>query len=62
MGVRKALKIFGTFVGVAINIAEILADREWKSPWFVIIYKKHSYYAVKRYYWKPFADAIAVEG
>lgn len=32
MGVRKILKIFGTFVGVTISIAEILPDREWKSP------------------------------
>ena len=41
VSVRKILKIFGSFSGLANSVAEIVCDRQRKPAWLVIISKKH---------------------
>ena len=59
--VRKILRVFRTFSGVAISVAEIIGESKWKSTWLIIILEKCSRYAVERCYWKASAKTIPVE-
>ena len=61
VSVRKVMKIFGPFSGVAISLAEIVDDKKWKFAWLVIKPKVQSWYTIERYYWKSPAKAIPVK-
>ena len=61
VSVRKILKMFGPFSGVAMSLASIVNDKKWKSAWLIIRPEKHSSFTVERSYWKSSAKVISVE-
>ena len=58
---QKIMKTFGLNSKVATSLAEVVDDQKWRSAWVGINCSKHSWYIIKRYYWKLNEKAIPSE-
>ena len=61
VNIRRIVKTFDPYRGVATTMVEIVDYKKWRSTWLAIYPDKQSWYIIERYYCKLHKKTIPFE-